>query len=132
MIVVDTNIICYFFLTGEHNQEVELLLQKDPNWIAPVLWRSEFRNVLATYMQNAIIDLEDAQQLMAEVLAFMHGREFTVPSSQVLGIAQAIGLSAYDCEFIALAQETGSLLITSDQKIVAAQGDFARLLGDFV
>ena len=47
MIVVDTNIVAYLYLPGEHTAAVERLLERDPEWAAPILWRSEFRNILA-------------------------------------------------------------------------------------
>ena len=51
MIVVDTNVIAYLFLPGEYTPLAERLLQKDPDWVAPVLWRSELRNVFALYVR---------------------------------------------------------------------------------
>lgn len=44
MIVVDTNTIAYLYLLTEHTADVEALLDKDPHWVAPLLWRSEYRN----------------------------------------------------------------------------------------
>lgn len=57
MIVVDTNVIGYLFLAGDKSLLAERTLQKDMEWAAPVLWRSEFRNVLALYLRQNIIDL---------------------------------------------------------------------------
>ena len=54
MIVVDTNIIAYLFLEGEFTSQAESLFHKETNWAAPVLWRSEFRNVLAHYLRKEI------------------------------------------------------------------------------
>ena len=47
MIVVDTNVLAYLYLPGEHSAIAEALLERDHEWAAPVLWRSEFRNILA-------------------------------------------------------------------------------------
>jgi len=52
MIVVDTNIIGYLFLSSEQSLLAERALKKDSEWAAPILWRSELRNVLALYMRN--------------------------------------------------------------------------------
>ena len=50
MIVADTNIISYLFLPTTYSEQVSRLYRVDPDWVAPDLWRSEFRNVLALYL----------------------------------------------------------------------------------
>jgi predicted nucleic acid-binding protein len=55
MIVVDTNVIAYLYLTGEYSDLSERLLEHDPDWMAPRLWRSEFRNVLALYLRKELL-----------------------------------------------------------------------------
>ena len=52
MIVVDFNILAYLYLPGERTAAAEALLEHVPDWAAPVLWRSEFRNILASYMRR--------------------------------------------------------------------------------
>ncbi len=54
MIVVDTNIIAYLYISGERSQQTEKLLSIDANWNAPLLWRSEFRSVLSRYLRGSI------------------------------------------------------------------------------
>lgn len=52
MIVVDTNVLAYLYLPGEYTAVAEVLLERDPDWAAPVLWRSEFRIILAGHIRR--------------------------------------------------------------------------------
>lgn len=120
MIVVDTNVIAYLFVVGDHTGHAKVALRKDADWAAPLLWRSEFRNVLAFYLRQGLLALSQALQLMQEAEFLMQGGEYEVASSLVLSLTANSRCSAYDCEFIALAQELGVPLITSDAKILNA------------
>ena len=86
MIVVDTNIIGYLYLTSDRSSQVERAFRKDPAWVAPLLWRSEFRNVLALYLRQGLLSLEDAYQIMDEALRLMRGNEYEVASLRVLSL----------------------------------------------
>ena len=108
MIVVDTNIISYLYLSTNQTRLVEQVLQKNSRWAAPLLWRSEFRSVLALYVRKKIISLEKALAIQQEAEDFLQENEFEVPSAQVLNLVAASSLSAYDCEFVALAQALDS------------------------
>ncbi len=118
MIVVDTNIICYFFLNTEHSELAEHAFRKYPYWIAPILWRSEFRNVLALYIRKQIISFDDALRIMSDAELLMKGREYRVRSSDILRLVNQSDCSAYDCEFVALAEQFHIPLITTDRKIL--------------
>jgi len=125
MIVVDTNVLVYFFLRTELTDQVDTVFQKDPEWIAPLLWRSEFRNVLALYIRKDLIDLKKAIEIMEEAESLLAGDEYEVPSQVVLSLANETGCSAYDCEFLGLAREQGIRLVTADRKLVDAAPDVA-------
>ncbi len=118
MIVVDTNVIAYLFIPGSHSNAAKTLLQTDARWTAPLLWRSEFRNILAAYLRQGHFDLDQASFLMEEAEYLMNGGEFTIPSLKVLTLVNDSQCSAYDCEFVALAQELNTKLITADRKIL--------------
>ncbi len=119
MIVADTNLIAYLLVRGQYSRQAESVYNKDSRWIAPLLWRSEFRNVLAFYQRRGLLGLDDALEVMDQAEQLMSGQEFEVVSSRVLRLAAASGCSAYDCEFVALAQELGVPLVTSDGTLVA-------------
>jgi predicted nucleic acid-binding protein len=119
MIVVDTNLIGYLLLPSEHTLQVEQVLRRDPEWAAPLLWRSELRNVLAVQMRAGRFGLQHAQAVMTQAETLLHRREYTVASPRVLQLAASSGCSAYDCEFVALAQDLEVRLITVDKQVLA-------------
>jgi len=118
MIVVDTNIISYFFLPTSFTEKATRAYETDPAWIAPQLWCSEFRNVLALYMRKGLVTFEDAISIQSEAEDLMIGNEFEIQSQHILALINNCACSAYDCEFIALAQQLSLKLLTEDKKIL--------------
>ncbi|MBD3290010.1 PIN domain-containing protein [candidate division KSB1 bacterium] len=131
MIVIDTNILLYLFIENEHTSKAEIVFKKDEQWAAPILWRSEFRNVLAYYMRNRILKFDIAIKIMNEAITLVGDNEYDVSSLDVLRLAQASGCSAYDCEFVALARDIDVPLITSDKKIIKAFPEYAVSLESY-
>lgn len=130
MIVVDTNVIAYLWLPGERTAAAERLLKKDADWNAPLLWRSEFRNVLAGCLRRGDLALDTALRISGEAEAQMRDREFSVPSAEVLARVAESDCSAYDCEFVTLAEELGVRLVTADERLARAFPRVARRLGE--
>ena len=128
MIVVDTNVIACLLLPGEWTQSAGSLLEHDSNWVAPSLWRSEFRNILAGYLRRGTLTYDQtlAVQLTAEEI--LGGNEMSVESRSVLQLVRDSRCSAYDCEFVALAQQLTVTLYTMDSTVLAAFPDTARSL----
>lgn len=120
MIVVDSNILAYLYLPCEFTEAAEALLQREPEWAAPVLWRSEFRNILSGYVRRKTLTFEQACSLQAEAEALLDGFEYDVQSRDVLELVRDSDCSAYDCEFIALAKKLGTKLVTMDKKLLKA------------
>lgn len=125
MIVVDTNTIAYLYLPTEHSADVENVFRKDSHWVAPTLWRSEFRNILSVYMRKDLIDIDRAIQMQGAAEVLLLDNEYAVQSSDVLRLAGESGCSAYDCEFVAVARYLGCNLVTSDKKVLASFSDTA-------
>lgn len=129
MIVVDTNVIAYLYLPCEHTAQAEACLRRDPEWVAPRLWRSEFRNILAGYLRRRLLGFDAACALQGEAESQLAGCEYDVDSLQVLRLVRESECSAYDCEFVALAQALGTSLITMDQKLARNFPDVVVKLG---
>jgi predicted nucleic acid-binding protein len=120
MIVVDTNVISYIFLPSQElTTTAQQIFRKDSHWAAPLLWRSEFRNVLALYMRRQQMSLVEAKIIMRDAEAMMTGFEHTIASATVISLVDNSSCSAYDCEFVALAQDLNVPLVTFDKKILA-------------
>ncbi len=118
MIVVDTNIIAYLYISGEKSLQAEQLLSVDSFWNAPILWRSEFRSVLSQYLRKNILYLNDILMIIQQAEKLLNDNEYKISSAHILQLVNSSSCSAYDCEFVALAQYLDIPLITADKKIL--------------
>jgi len=132
MIVVDTNIIAHLWLPSDDTEICEQLFQWDPEWLAPVLWKSEFRSVVTLYLRKKLIDLGQAIEITAGAEEQMQEREFHVNSVQVYSLADKSECSSYDCEFISLAYELDIKLITLDKQILRSFPERAAKPADVI
>ena len=120
MIVVDTNVLAYLYLPGKHSAAAEALLLKDSEWAVPRLWRSELRNVLATYMRGELLTFDDAVRIHRRAESLIADGEYDVGAVEVLRLSKASGCSAYDCEFVALAEHLDVKLVSADSRLCKA------------
>lgn len=132
MIVVDTNVICYRWMPSALSAAADQAWEIDSHWIAPLLWRSEFRNAIAGALRHRLIAAEAALEIVENAEAQFAGREYLVSSRAVLPLITASRASAYDCEFVALAQEHRVPLITADRQLLNAFRSVAVSLEQFV
>lgn len=131
MIVVDTNVVAYFLFENEQSPLAEGVREVDPFWAAPLLWRSELRNVLVGYLRHEVMSLASAKEYMSDALVLFNGREYEVESERVLDLADSSGCTAYDCEFVCLAEELRLPLVTTDKQILCAFPEIAVSMRDF-
>lgn len=120
MIVVDANVLAYLYLPGDHTARAEALLDRDAEWQAPILWRSEFRNILAGCLRRRVLMLEQAREVQDRAEALMAGKEHDVDSGRVLELVRDSDCSACDCEYVALAVLLGVRLVTMDARLLKA------------
>ncbi len=129
MIVVDTNVVAHLLLSGADASPAQRLFEQDSQWAAPVLWRGEFRNVLAGYMRRGLQSLEEVLCIQREAERILSGGEYQITSGAVFDLVAASTCTAYDCEFVALALRLGVPLVTCDQQILR---DFPEVAVDLM
>ncbi|WP_246044527.1 type II toxin-antitoxin system VapC family toxin [Pontiella sulfatireligans] len=116
--MVDTNVVVGAYLPGLHASAIEAAMAKDSHWVAPYLWRLEFRNVLALYLRKELMALQDAKRVALLAESRMRNREYWSMADRVLGLAKSSGCTAYDCEFVSLAMDLNVQLVTIDKKVL--------------
>jgi predicted nucleic acid-binding protein len=83
----------------------------------PLLWRHEFLNILATYAKAGGASLEEVQTLWNEASNLAGPGEHDVDMMEALELAVRGGISAYDAQYVALAQQLGVPLVTEDRRL---------------
>jgi len=132
MIVVDTNILAYRWLPGPRNSEMDSLLRLDSEWTAPLLWRSEFRNLLAGLIRAGKLSQHDAESVLQRAANCLTGGERAVSDYAVLRLVAQSRCTAYDCEFAALAAALDTVLVTEDKARLTAFPKLCRSLGQML
>ncbi|MBI3693423.1 MAG: type II toxin-antitoxin system VapC family toxin [Acidobacteria bacterium] len=131
MIVADANLLVYLVIEGERTLEAVQAYQRDPDWVAPFLWRSEFRSALTLYRRRGLLTAKKAFAAMAKAESLIVD-EVLVNSADVLALSFGSRCSAYDCEYVALARELGVPLVTSDARILSEFPSTAVALERFI
>jgi predicted nucleic acid-binding protein len=131
MIVADTNLIVYLFVTGDQTALAQEVLDKDPYWIVPPLWRSEFQNVLAAYIRRGMA-LQQAKQILQNAMQTLENRQVVPSEHEILDLLAGSDCTAYDCEFVALAKQLNIYLVTADKQLLREFPDYAISLEEFV
>jgi predicted nucleic acid-binding protein len=118
MIVVDTNIIVYLWLPSDFTEMAEKLLNKDSYWVSSTLWKSEFRNVVSSFYRRKLVTYEQALDVIFNAEEQLVNSEYSVNSLKVMEKVKSSKCTAYDCEYVALAEVLNCNLVTNDKKIL--------------
>ncbi|MEO9161814.1 MAG: type II toxin-antitoxin system VapC family toxin [Casimicrobiaceae bacterium] len=132
MIVVDTNVIHYCWVHGQNTEIAQAVRQKDPEWHAPILWRSELRNVLTAYLRRGLLTRSQIVGILGVVDRALAEREHIIPDDLVFDVVASSTLTAYDAEFVALAVALSVPLVTGDKAVLKAFPDRALTMEAFL
>ena len=131
MIVVDVNIIAYFLIEGEKTASARDLLRREPDWRLPALWRHEYLNVLATFARNGGATAAETLSLWRRGVEWLGPLEQSVNMESALVLAIGNRISAYDAQYIALAQQLQTFCVTEDQRLLKAFPALTRTMQAF-
>ena len=132
MIVVDSNVIAYCWVNGPLTELAQSVRVKDPDWHVPILWRSEMRSILSGYLRDGSLTALQVARIMDAADRALAGSEHLVPSASVFEIVGRSRLSAYDCEFVALASVLAVSLVTADKAVLKALPERALTMEAFL
>jgi len=132
VIVVDTNVIHYCWVRGRNTEIAQAVRQKDAEWHAPILWRSELRNVLTAYLRRGLLTREQIVAILSVADQALAECEHILPDDLVLDVVASSTLTAYDAEFVALATALSVPLVTADKEVLKAFPDRAVTMETFI
>ena len=130
MILVDTNIVAYLLIEGDHTAAAQELRRRDSDWRSEAFLMVEFANVLAALIATGRMALPLAQRFLFEAGSLLDRKLARLPHAPVLATAVRYRVSAYDARFLALAQQLGRRLVTEDTKLRGAAPALTQSLAE--
>jgi predicted nucleic acid-binding protein len=130
MFIVDTNVVAYLLIHGDHTTAAQKLHGRDPDWRSEAFLLVEFSNVLASSVATKRMTLKLAQDFLAKATGLFDRKLARVAHPLVLAIAARHRISAYDARFLALADQLGRRLVTEDIRLRAAAPKLTQSLAE--
>lgn len=132
MIVVDSNVLAARNMEHEKSALAEQVDRQDPVWIAPLLWRYEFQNILAKALWARRMTMDAAVETWRQVMEAMCENEHEPNPEKVIELSGLHRITAYDANFIALAMEMDVMCVTEDGELQQKFPAIAVGMGDFI
>lgn len=129
MIVVDTNVVAYLLIEGEHTPRAEQVRARDREWQVPHLFLHEWLNVVTLHVREGKLDRDQALRLYRRGLGLVNVHRSDPEPLRVINLHVSSGCASYDCQFAVLAQDLGVGLVTADKELVRAFPGFVEALG---
>jgi predicted nucleic acid-binding protein len=130
-LVVDASVAIKWFIPEDGSIEAVKLLGGRHTLIAPDLIRPEVCSILWKLCSRRLLTIDQARRIIDDFLSLpveIHDNESLV--ALAFDIAAATGRTVYDCLYLALAIESGGVMITADKRLANAlkNTDFAKFL----
>ncbi len=119
MIVADSNLIASCILESAATESARNLRALDGEWYVPRLWRYEVANILATMIRARGLSAEKAASLLNALTEVLEPYERDPRAEEVFTLVSEYGITGYDAQFVALANELHCTLYTQDKELLA-------------
>ncbi len=132
MIVVDANVLAYSIIEGTLTPLALQVRKRDPHWRLPGIWRHEILNIFTTYVRQGGLAKEKAVKGLEDVYAHILPNEVELGPVETLDIALHHKISAYDAQYVLLAQKLGVPCVTEDRALRRATPHLTVSMESFV
>lgn len=127
-LIIDNSVVCGWLLANQATPYSDAIATRllDDRAAAPALLRLEYTNVLRTACKRGRINVQQAQDALAELAAIPIDIDVDPPDAgQVLALALRYDLSSYDAAYLDLALRRQWPIATQDEALAEA----ARIAG---
>lgn len=118
MIVADTCLVFHLFNETFLTNCANKLLERDPYWVLPPLWREEYANVLSKLARKESRAIDEVISHFNYTLDELKNCEINVDTKKAIQISMEYNISVYDAHFVSLAKDLNTLLVTEDKEIL--------------
>src|SRR4029450_14025905 len=95
MFIVDTNVVAYLLIHGDHTADAQKLHGRDPDWRSEAFLLVEFTNVLASSIAMKRMTIALAQNFLAKAIGLFDGKLARGYHSVVVAIAPPPSVGAH-------------------------------------
>lgn len=132
MIVVDTCVISYLVNESEFTPSAQKLFEYNPYWIYPPTWQDEYSNIVSKIAKEIKQPIDDAIKNFEFVVSQMSNNEKFVNRSKAIALSIKHGISAYDAQFVALAIDYNTILVTEDKELIRKCPQYAMSMQTYI
>lgn len=118
MIIADTCLVFHLFNETLLTVNAQKILDKDPYWFLPHLWREEYANILSKLARKEGRATDEVLNHFNYTINELKNCEITVDTKKALQISIEYKISVYDAHFVTLAIDFNTLLVTEDKEIL--------------
>lgn len=131
MIISDTCLVFHLFNQTSLTPKAQKILDEDPHWILPPLWREEYANIISKLARREKRPFDEVIHHFNQTLEEFKNCEIYVETAKALKISIDYRISVYDAHFVALALDFKKPLVTEDKEILKNCAHLAVSISDF-